>query len=78
MLRVVHNYAYDEYAMRVREKDGGFQCIALRGVVGEQVTCTIYDRRPEFCRDFVPGEERCLLARKARGLPHYKKILVEA
>lgn len=50
------------------------RCIALQGLVGGQVHCSIYDRRSSVCRDFpVAGEngtpnERCDKARLAWGL----------
>jgi uncharacterized protein len=51
------------------------RCVALSGVVGEQVACTIYENRPSPCRDFIyhgeGGEpnERCNQARAKHGLP---------
>ncbi|MFN4147928.1 MAG: YkgJ family cysteine cluster protein [Rhodocyclaceae bacterium] len=50
------------------------RCIALAGVVGESVHCTIYDKRPAACRDFNPlsalgiGDEACDEARRRHGL----------
>lgn len=50
------------------------RCIALQGVVGEKVSCSIYDRRPSCCRDFKASYEdgkqdlRCDQARIAKGL----------
>lgn len=44
------------------------QCIALRGVVGEACTCTVYSRRPEVCRVFPAGGEHCHAARAAVGI----------
>lgn len=51
------------------------RCIALQGEIGRQVMCTIYERRPQPCRDLpaswsagVP-EEKCDKARLAWGLP---------
>lgn len=51
------------------------RCVALQGTVGESVSCSIYERRANVCRDFPPsyegGErnERCDKARAAHGLP---------
>jgi Fe-S-cluster containining protein len=51
------------------------RCIALEGEVGVEVACTIYDRRPEACREFAPlaalgrGDEACDEARRRQGLP---------
>lgn len=50
-------------------------CIALKGEIGSQVQCTIYENRSSVCRDFQysweNGErnERCDKARRAWGLP---------
>ena len=40
-------------------------CIALDGRLGKDVTCRIYADRPTCCREFKPGSEGCLEARKA-------------
>lgn len=51
------------------------RCIALHGVIGENVSCLIYERRSSVCREFeaswahgIPNE-RCDKARAAWGLP---------
>lgn len=51
------------------------RCVALRGDIGVQVSCAIYEFRPSPCREFGPlaaigrGDERCNEARKRYGLP---------
>ena len=51
------------------------RCVALEGEVGQQVSCSIYDRRPGPCRDFAPyaplgmGDDACDRARRRYGLP---------
>lgn len=51
------------------------RCIALAGTVGQEVSCTIYERRPLACREFAPlsalgsGDEACDEARRRQGLP---------
>lgn len=51
------------------------RCVALSGVIGERVGCTIYENRPSPCREFnVHGEnglsnEDCNRARAHYGLP---------
>jgi uncharacterized protein len=51
------------------------RCIALKGTLGEHVSCSIYVHRPTPCREFNVWEddgtvnERCLSLRKAAGLP---------
>jgi hypothetical protein len=50
------------------------RCVALQGVVGSQVSCLIYNFRPNTCREFaVSGlnnrpNELCEHARKRWGL----------
>lgn len=40
------------------------RCIALEGKVGDKVCCKVYNDRPNSCRNFKPGSELCLEARK--------------
>lgn len=49
------------------EKETG-RCVALRGKLGVRATCSIYALRPKGCRLLQPGDPRCVLARKERGL----------
>lgn len=50
------------------------RCIALNGVIGRRVACSIYQRRASVCRDFEPAWQKgvanpaCDKARKAWGL----------
>jgi Fe-S-cluster containining protein len=50
------------------------RCVALRGRIGEAVSCAIYEFRPVACRDFAPlaavgnGDEACNDARRRHGL----------
>jgi uncharacterized protein len=44
------------------------RCVALSGKLGQRVHCTIYSLRPKGCRMLMPGDEKCLLARKERGI----------
>jgi len=44
------------------------QCIALRGTIGVSTRCSIYEDRPQVCRDFSPGCELCLVSREKAGL----------
>jgi Fe-S-cluster containining protein len=46
----------------------GERCSALLGEVGILTTCAIYEVRPDVCRACAPGDEACLLARRAFGL----------
>jgi Fe-S-cluster containining protein len=58
-------------------------CIALEGVVGEGVRCTIYDARPNACRDLRMSWEdgtpnpQCDQARAAYGLAPLTKDDIE-
>lgn len=56
----------------MRMKSGPFRghelnvCHCLRGSVMKQVSCTIYNKRPEVCRkSFQPGDKACLIVRQA-------------
>jgi Fe-S-cluster containining protein len=50
------------------------RCIALNGVIGRRVACSIYARRASVCREFEPAWQNgvanpaCDKARKAWGL----------
>ena len=43
-------------------------CVALRGAIGQRVSCTIYERRPSECRSFTAGTPECHKARRQAGL----------
>lgn len=51
------------------------RCIALRGRIGAEVSCAIYEFRPPACREFAPlaavgrGDEACNEARRRHHLP---------
>ena len=51
------------------------RCLALRGTIGVEVGCTIYQQRPSPCRAFAPeagighGDAACGDARRRHGLP---------
>ena len=51
------------------------RCLALMGIIGKKVHCSIYEHRASVCRDFPPSwengthNERCDRARLAWGLP---------
>ncbi len=47
----------------------GDRCTALSGEIGVATTCTIYAVRPIVCRECLPGDDACTIARTARGLP---------
>ena len=39
------------------------RCVALDGTLGRHVGCRIYAVRPIVCRDCMPGDPECLMAR---------------
>jgi Fe-S-cluster containining protein len=51
------------------------RCVALRGEIGTEAFCSIYERRPTPCRELQPAWEngepspQCDRARRAHGLP---------
>jgi len=44
-------------------------CLALHGVVGQSVSCSVYTARPSACREVEAGDDKCQRARRAHGLP---------
>jgi Fe-S-cluster containining protein len=56
------------------------RCVALRGRIGESVTCAIYEFRPDVCREFAPlavlgrGDEACSEARQRHNLPPLRLV----
>lgn len=48
--------------------DPAQRCAALVGRLGQRVHCSIYEYRPRGCRRVEAGSERCLLARRERGI----------
>ena len=43
-------------------------CANLSGTLGENVGCTIYDKRPRACREFEAGSDRCHEYRRMYGI----------
>lgn len=46
----------------------GERCMALEGKIGVATRCTIYEVRPEVCRECQPNDDACLTARAAHGI----------
>jgi len=44
------------------------RCVALTGVVGEQVSCGIYEQRSSSCKEVQAGDSQCNKARSAHGM----------
>ena len=57
--------ARDESGMRC----AGVRCTALTGEVGKHTACGVYAVRPQVCRECMPGDPECLMARRAYGFP---------
>jgi Fe-S-cluster containining protein len=47
----------------------GDRCTALDGEIGKGVRCKVYNVRPIVCRDCLPGDDACLMARAKASLP---------
>ncbi|MCM2308045.1 MAG: YkgJ family cysteine cluster protein [Sulfuritalea sp.] len=65
----------------MRGKAGApWRCIALRGRIGDAVSCAIYEFRPQACREFAPlaavsrGDEACDDARRRHRLPPLRPL----
>lgn len=48
------------------ERDG--RCSNLVGEVGTEIGCTVYADRPQICRDFDAGSDRCFGHRRMYGI----------
>ncbi len=44
------------------------RCVALTGTIGKEVSCDMYDDRPDVCRRYERGGWQCLQVRKDEGL----------
>ena len=49
----------------MKSNGDGYTCIAL----DENGKCTVWDKRPQMCRDFEVDSERCKAIRKEYGRP---------
>jgi len=52
-----------DQGFRMRRTVKESRCFALKGKPG-RCTCKVYDDRPRVCREFEPGSDACLRARK--------------
>ncbi len=46
----------------------GDRCSALVGDIGVAASCAVYAVRPDVCRDCLPGDDACLMARRRFNL----------
>jgi uncharacterized protein len=60
--------AYVDDARGTMRCDGD-RCAALEGIVGVATACSLYAVRPVVCRECLPGDDSCELARRRVGLP---------
>lgn len=49
-----------------RDSETG-NCLALEGEAGKSVACGIYEKRPDDCRKFEAGSDKCHALRRAYG-----------
>jgi Fe-S-cluster containining protein len=59
---------YDGEGVPHLRLDPSGRCAALRGPLGQSVSCALYADRPRGCRLVEPGSPRCLQARQERGI----------
>ena len=50
-----------------REESDG-RCVNMAGEVGVEIGCTVYPDRPQICRDFDAGSDRCFGYRRMYGI----------
>ncbi|MGD9563587.1 MAG: YkgJ family cysteine cluster protein [Pyrinomonadaceae bacterium] len=55
-----------ERAFERDEADG--RCVNMAGEVGVEIGCTVYPDRPQICRDFDAGSDRCFGYRRMYGI----------
>ena len=55
-----------ERALRRDQEDG--RCAHLFGKIGAEIGCDVYPDRPQVCRDFEPGSDRCFGYRRMYGI----------
>jgi len=66
-------------AMRGTERSNK-RCVALEGIVGQQVSCSIYGQRPSCCHNFIASWEKdthnstCNRARVTYGLQPFDEF----
>jgi Fe-S-cluster containining protein len=68
-LTVVHTGGSTFLGTRHRAGSDHPVCVALRGRIGGSCRCTVYESRPQNCRQFEVGGSDCQAAREAAGLP---------
>lgn len=56
-------------ALDMRPSADGLRCVALIGLPGVSVACSVYPVRPRACRTLQPGGADCLRAHVRMGIP---------
>ncbi|KEC85779.1 ferredoxin [Acinetobacter sp. ETR1] len=44
------------------------RCVALKGEIGQQVSCSMYEQRSSSCKQVHAGDSQCAKARQGYGL----------
>ncbi len=60
--------------LRTRHTDENTVCELLRGDIGERCECSVYEHRPQVCRDFAQGSRSCIGMRTYFLHPEVQKI----
>ncbi len=68
-LEITLDGADDVVIERVLERDkADGRCTNLSGRVGQEIGCKVYPDRPQICRDFDAGSDRCFGYRRMYGI----------
>lgn len=67
-LEITLDDADDVVIERVFERGADGRCTNLDGVVGQEIGCSVYLDRPQICRDFDAGSDRCFGYRRMYGI----------
>ena len=68
LLRKTREYWCGQTVLFMKRDKQHDRCVALDVTPGCW-KCTIYDERPQLCRDFQAGSDDCKAARIAKGYP---------
>lgn len=63
-----------EVDLYLRRDEETLACAQLEGNLGEHATCRIYEDRPQMCRDFDAGSDRCHALRRAYGIEPFLSL----
>lgn len=55
---------YPDLKMRELDRHCEGRCKSLKGVVGKNASCGVYENRPRVCRQFEPRSEGCISSRQ--------------